>query len=275
MNIAVCIKQILDPELPPRDFQVDRQAKKAVAANAPLVISPFDENALEVALKLREKLGQGKVTVITAGPQSAQDALRKALAMKADEAVHVSDPVLEALDSDGIASVLAAAIRKLGGFDLVLFGRQAGDWDFGQVGSLVAEKLELPCVTFVSRVEPAGPAGANGTGPLLTLRREADSGFEILEAHVPLVVTVTNDETNAPRLPSVRDTMMAFRKPIQNLSFGDLGLDASALTAAAAYVEVRDLFIPVQEGHCEMIPGENGEEMAVNLARKLADLKIL
>ncbi len=266
MNIAVCIKQILDPELPPRDFQIDRRAKKAVAANAPLVISPFDENALEVALKLREKSGEGKVTAITAGPSTAQDALRKALAMKADEAVHVSDPAFEQLDSDGIASTLAAAITQLGGFDLVLFGRQAGDWDFGQVGSLVAEKLELPCVTFVSRVEPS-----DGN---LSLRREADNGFELIEATPPLVLTVTNDETNAPRLPSVRDTMMAFRKPIRTLSLADLGVDASALVAAA-YVEVRDVFIPVQEGHCEMVSGENGEELAANLVRRLVDLKVL
>ena len=128
MNILVCLKQILDPELPARDFQVDGARREAERGSANLVTNIFCENALETALQLREKTGAGKITVLSFGPPSAEDSLRKSLAMKADAAALVVNDGHPHPDPLMVARVLAAAIGKLGSFDLIMVGREAGDW---------------------------------------------------------------------------------------------------------------------------------------------------
>src|SRR5262249_22220733 len=143
-------------------------------------MSIFDGNALETALRRREaRGGDRKGTVLSLGEKSAEEVLRKALAVTADDAALVTDPAFASLDSAGKAKVLAAAIRKLGDVDVVLAGRQAADWEAGQVGSMVAEELGWPCVTFVSRITPDG----NGQ----RLRRELDDGYQVLRLSGPAV----------------------------------------------------------------------------------------
>src|SRR5258708_946372 len=153
MNILVCLKQILDPEIPARDFRIDPVNREAVRGAANLVTNIFCENALETALQFRERLGVATITVLSYGPTSAEDSLRKALAMKADAAALVVNDSNQNPDPLTVARVLAAAIRKLGTFDLIMVGREAGDWGAGQTGGLVAEELGLPCVSFVDRIE--------------------------------------------------------------------------------------------------------------------------
>src|SRR4029434_5572047 len=114
------------------------------------------------------------------------------------------------------ARVLAAAVRKLGTFDLIMVGREAGDWGAGQTGGLLAEELGLPCVSFVDRIEKIQDR--------LRVRRQTDSGWEILEAEPPVVVTITNDEHNVPRIPKVRDVMMSYRQPLVTWTLEDLGI---------------------------------------------------
>lgn len=266
MHIVVCIKQILDPEIPPRDFRIDPDAKQAARGKAGLVISPFDENALELGLQLKEKNG-AKLTVITLGEDEAVEALRKALALGADQVVLAKDEAFQGLDSYGTAHVLAKSIEKLGDVNLVLLGRQAGDWDIGLVGSLVAEELGMPCVTFVPEIEIAGETAK--------LKREVEGGFDVIEARLPVVATVTNAESNQIRLPKVKDVMMAHRKPVTTWGAADLGVDAARLSAGARAVEVEELFIPETDSSCEFIEGEDGAEKARNLVRKLQDLKVL
>lgn len=268
MRIVVCLKQILDYEIPPRLFRIDPAAKRPNVPDAALVMGPFDENALEAALQFREKLGAGKITAVSAGPASAVEVLRKALAVTADDAVHLNDPAFADLDAFGTARVLAAAIRRLGGADVVLLGRQSGDWDAGAVGGLLAEELGVPAVNFVFGAEP-GPDGR------VRFRREAEGGADVVEVRPPVVATVTNDESNQLRLAKVRDLMLANRKPIPAWGAADLGLDPAAVGPGASRLELRELFIPTYDSQCEIIAGESARDKAEALARRLVELKLV
>jgi electron transfer flavoprotein beta subunit len=264
VNILVCIKQILDPEAPSRDFRVDTERKEAVRGAANLVTNIFCENALETALQLRDKTG-GRITALSFGPESAEDSLRKALAMKVDAAALVVNEGNQNPDPLSVAQVLAAAIRKLGDFDLILVGREAGDWGSGQTGALLAETLGLPCLSFVDSVEQ-GTAG-------LRLKRQTDSGWETVEARPPLVITITNDEHNVPRVPKTRDVMMSYRQPITKWTLDDLGLNASEIKAGNSYYEVVELFIPVRDSNCEFVSGDTLDAKVEEFARRILEVK--
>ncbi len=173
MNILVCLKQILDPEIPARDFRVDPARREAERGAANLVTNIFCENALETALQFKENIGNGSISVLSFGAPTAEDCLRKALAMKADAAVLVVNDGNANPDPLTVARVLAAAIRKLGSFDLIMVGREAGDWGAGQTGGLLAEELRLACISFVDRIERADGK--------LQVRRQTDSGWEVIE----------------------------------------------------------------------------------------------
>ena len=243
MNLVVCLKQILDPEIPARDFRVDPVKREAERGAASLVTNIFCENALETALQFKE------------------DSLRKALAMKADAAALVLNDGHPHPDPLTVARVLAAAIRKLGGFDLVMVGREAGDWGAGQTGGLLAEELGLPCVSFVDQIENADSK--------LRLRRQTDTGWEILEAEPPVVVTVTNDEHNVPRIPKVRDVMMSYRQPLLQWTLDDLGIETDEARAGTTYYEVVDLSIPQKEMRCEFVTGDTLDERTQAFAQRI------
>ena len=262
MKIAVLLKRILDPEVSPYKFVLEPGAQKPAEAGIPKVISPFDENALELALQLREKSPGSTVTAISLGPADTVESIRKALAVTADAAVLVQqdDP---GPDAFGTAATLAAALQKTGPFDLILAGRQAGDWDQGQVGSLVAEILGYPCVTFVARAEPAG-AGVR-------VQRESEHGYDVIDADLPCVLTVTNHPDNVLRLPKVRDVMMANRKPITTFAAGDLQVAAAKIPA----LKVLALEKPPAVARAEIVTGQDGHEIAVNLVKKLQEIKVL
>lgn len=261
MRIVVCLNQVLDPEVPARSFKIDPQAKAPRLDGLSLVMGYFDENALEIALQLREKLGEGELTAVSFGSDQAREMLRKALALRCDRGVLVPSP-LRNPDSYQVAHVLGRAIEKLGGADLVLAGRQGSDWDAGQVGSLLAVELGMPCVTFVAAIDPEGEA--------LRLKRLLDGVQEIVEARTPLAVTATNDERNQLRMPNVRDIMQASRKPLEEWSLEDLGLSAEGLEEVRR-VEIADLFVPERESQAEMIEGESVDEKAEKLARRIRE----
>ncbi|MGA7578132.1 MAG: electron transfer flavoprotein subunit beta/FixA family protein [Desulfobaccales bacterium] len=267
MNILVCAKQIIDPEIPPGDFGIDTQNHRVVQGKASLVISPFDENAIEMAIQLKQELGEGKVTVLTYGTDTARDSLYKALAMGADDAVLVKDERSCGPESYPTARVLAATIKKSGDYDLIMCGRQAGDWDAGQVGPLLAEELNLPCITFVCKIK--------GDKHGLRLQRQVDGGMEILETPLPALITVTNDEANVPRIPKVRDVMKAQSKKIYVWTLDNLGLSETIFDSENAGIELKELYIPVQENRCEFIEGEDGEQKAASLVDKLLTRKII
>ncbi|HVS63103.1 MAG TPA: electron transfer flavoprotein subunit beta/FixA family protein [Thermoanaerobaculia bacterium] len=267
MKIVVCLKQVLDPDLPARDFKIDPAAKEAQRGNANLVTNIFCENALETALQLRDKIPGTTVTALCYGGSEAEDSLRKALAMTADGAIYVEREGSSNPDPETVARVLAAAIRKEGEVDLVMVGRESGDWGVGQTGGLLAEELGLPALGFVDTLDLA----ATGDGGL-RLRRQTDAGFEVAEAMTPVLVTITNNEANVPRIPKTRDVMMSYRKPLTKHSLAELELDSDETRGANGYYEVAELFVPEKQVRCEMVAGDSLEEQVDDLAQRIASV---
>ncbi|MBE9574419.1 MAG: electron transfer flavoprotein subunit beta/FixA family protein [Proteobacteria bacterium] len=183
IGIIVCAKQIPDPEAPLSDVSVNAETQEVVV-DAPPVISPFDENALEVAIRLKEELG-AKITVLSMGKKVSDTVLRKSLVAGADELILLQDDAFEKLDSHSIASALAGAIRKIGEFDLVLTGRQAGDWDSGQVGLILGEILGLPCINLAREIKVE-----DGN---VVVKKVIPEGYERVRAKMPALVTVSNE----------------------------------------------------------------------------------
>src|SRR5687767_10525076 len=216
MNIAVTVKQVPDPNIPPGDIQLDPGARRIVS---PFGVSPgingYDANALEEALRLREKHG-GRVTAIGLGDDSSRDSLRRAVAMGADSAVLLNDPQWLDADSAGIGRALAAGVRKIGNIDLVLCGRQASDTDAGQVLYWLAAGLELPSVSPVAKIEAVD-------GRTLTVHRLSEEGYHRLRVEMPAVIGISS-EINEPRLPPLRGIMAAGRVHIPGWKAADLGL---------------------------------------------------
>lgn len=258
MNIIVCIKQILDPEVPARDFRVDGAKCQAERGGANLFTNIFCENALETALQVREVHG-GKITVVTCGSAEAEEVLRKALALRADDAVLIESPV-ENPDPSFVARSLAAGIRKLAPFDVVLVGREAGDWGAGQTGGLLAEELGLPCIAFAESFATTG-AGQ------LQIKRQTDNGWEQFESSTPVVITITNHDKNVPRIPKTRDVMQSYRKTLTKWPLAELGIDPAT---SGSYSRVAELFVPSKETQCEFVSGDTLEAKVDAFAERVA-----
>ncbi len=269
MKILVCLKQILDPDLPARDFQIDSEKMEAKRGTANLVTNIFCENALETALQYRENHG-GEITALCYGGDQAEDTLRKALAMTVDHVILVAREGSDNPDPSAVARVLAAAVRKAqdvgetGDVDVILVGRESGDWGVGQTGGLLAEELGLPSLSLVDDIQPS----ADG----LRVRRQTDVGVEIAETRTPVVLTITNNEFNVPRIPKTRDVMMSYRKPLSQWSLADLGLDDDEIKAGTSFYEVRELYVPAKEVNCEFIEGDTIAEKIDALATKINDV---
>ena len=267
MHIVVCVKQVPDPEAAFSMLKVDEEAKKVVpVAGLKLVMSPFDEQALEAALRVREAVGEAKITAISVGPESARNVLKHALAMGADEALLVCDPALEDCASEAAAVALASAIRGVAPFDLVLAGRQSADSDAGVAGCAIAELMGLPLITFARHLAV--------TGDTLRIERVLADGFETLETTLPAVVTVSN-ELGVARAPSLRETMRAARKPLTMKSANDLGLSIGDIERVAARRVRMRLFVPAKTIRCELVSGVDEAAQAATLARRLREERLL
>jgi len=267
MHIVVCVKQVPDPEAAFSMLKVDEQAKKVVPPEGlRLVMSPFDEQALEAALRVRENLGEAKITAISVGAESARNVLKHALAMGADEAVLVCDAALDDCNSETAALALSHAIRASGSVDLILTGRQAADWDAGIAGCGIAELMGLPVITFARRIDVKG-----GT---LSVERVLSDGFETIETSLPAVVTVSN-ELGAARTPSLRETMRAARKPLSVRSAADLGLSTADIERMAARRTRTRLYVPAKTVQCELITGADESAQGAALARRLREERLV
>ncbi|MFC2033823.1 electron transfer flavoprotein subunit beta/FixA family protein [Chloroflexota bacterium] len=265
--MIVCCKQVLDPEAPPASFKVDSSANKVIPPQgvAP-VISPFDENAIEAALRLKTALGEGKITALTLGVNLLRDVVKKPLSMGADDLVLLEDEAYDNGDSWSIAYALAMAIKKIGEYDVIFCGRQAADWDSGQVGSALAEILGLPCITLAKEIEPVDGK--------LKVKRVTPDGYDVLEVSLPAVITVSN-ELGEARYPTIKGIMVAKKKEPIVWKPADIGVDPAQIGDAGRRTKLLKLFQPVIEGECEVIEGESLEEAAENLAVKLREAKIL
>lgn len=266
MKIVVCIKEILDPDMAASVFTVDEIAKKAVPLAARWVISPFDAQALEVALRIRDAFPDVSITLLSLGGESARSIVKYGLSLGADQGILLIDAAFEDGDSYTTAHALAAAIRKIGGVDLVLTGRQAADDDAGVVGLGIAEMLGIPAVTFASEVSVLDAT--------LSVERALSDSSETVEVALPALVTVSH-EVGAVRHANLRETMKAARKPVSVWCAADLGLDATRVGALGARRAVERLYVPVSDVACEFIGGASPEEIAAALVERLSDAKLI
>ncbi len=267
MKVFVCVKHILDPELPPSLFEIDPKAKQAVMGKHPQVLDPYSANALEVALQLKDGNDQVHITAVSFGTEEAEDSLRKCLGLRADACLHVIKEGKREVDSVATAKVLAAAIGKSSPFDLVLCGRQAGDSDAGLVPFLLAEELGIEALGFVSHVE--------GLGEHLKLRRVLEGGVQYLETAMPVLVSVTNDESNLIRIAKIRDVMKAHKKSMGKVTLEELAISNQEVYTHHAFLSMEDLYIPVYDNVCQFIPGEEPEEKVDVLLERLREKKVL
>ncbi len=217
MKIIVCIKQVLDT-----GAKIEMQGEKVVAPGSPYIINPYDEFALEEAIRIKSALPDSEVTVFSLGPESVQETLKRALAMGADHAIHILDPLFGGLDNSFTAKILAKAIQK-NSFDLVLCGRQAVDDDMAQVGPALAVLLEIPFITIVTKIQ------FSENFQTADITRQIEGGSEIQKNRsLPFLVTCQKG-LNEPRLPSLKGIMAAKKKEVQKISASDLQLDAKFL----------------------------------------------
>src|SRR5262245_32844667 len=247
MKIVVCVKQIPEGNnrLDPATKRLDRGGEGA--------LNPFDANAVEEALRLRDGADAGEVAVVSMGPAKAQDALRKALAMGADRAVLVSDEAAEGSDLVATSYALAKALERESA-DLVLFGQQAGDSDGAVLWAAVADRLRVPVVSQAAEI-------TQGDGKL-TVKRQTEFGYDVIETPLPAVVAVS-DAINEPRYPSLKGIMGAKSKPQDTLSLADLGVEPDRSGEQGSRTEVYALNEPPARGDSRKIEGDGSAPQAV------------
>ncbi|KUO71622.1 MAG: hypothetical protein APF81_01255 [Desulfosporosinus sp. BRH_c37] len=265
LNILVCIKQVLDPDAPVSSFKINNLGKNIIAPPGTMpVLNPFDENALEAALKIKD-VQDVKITVLSMGHNLAKPVFLKAVASGADEVIIIDDPSFEStenssfqnLDSFTTASVLAEAIKKHNKYDIILCGRQAADTDAGLVGPGVAEILGIPLITMAKKIEVARDK--------LRIEQITSDGYNVLEAALPVLITVGN-EMGDLRYPSTKNLMAAKKKKPVVWQAADFNINVLSLTK----IEVVDMHIPVKKVDCKMIEAPSPEEKATKLAMQLS-----
>jgi electron transfer flavoprotein beta subunit len=260
MNIVVLVKQVPDTyserKLNPSDGVLDRDATDAV-------LDEINERAVEAALVLKEANDGSEVTVLTMGPDRATDAIRKALSMGADKAVHLSDSALAGSDAVSTAKALAKAIGTVEGVDLVIAGNEASDGRGGAIPAMVADVLGFPALTHAREITVDGSS--------VTVKRETDEGITMLSAELPAVVSV-GEKINEPRYPSFKGIMAAKKKPVSTITLADAGIDASEVGLANALTTVTSAAPKPPKSAGEKIEdeGDGGSKIAAFLvAQKL------
>lgn len=254
-RIIVCVKQALDVT----ELKVDPATRRIITVDAPRKISDFDKNALEEAVRLKEKLG-GEVIVVTVSPEDSTMTLREALAMGADKAYMISDPSFEKSDTLVTSHILFKAIKKLGEFDLIVCGEASVDSYSAQVGPRLAEKLGIPQITYVRKLSL--------DGDMVTAERSLEDCYETVRTKTPALVTVTG-EINEPRIPSLMAIMKASKKEIIAWKAGDLSISQEKVGEKGSAIQITEVLAPKVERRKIVIKGETVEEIAEELARAL------
>ena len=253
--IIVCLKQALDVA----ELKVDSTTQHVLTANAPRKISDFDKNALEEAVKLKEKLG-GEVITVTVGSDKAKMVLREALAMGADRAYLLSDPSFEHSDTRAISYILAEGIKKLGIFDLVLCGEASIDSYSGQVGPRLAERLQLPQITYVRSLSL--------NEDTVVAERTLEDCYETVKTKTPVLVTVTK-EINEPRIPSLMAIMKASKKEIITWNAENLKVAKTRVGTVGSAIQILNVLAPKMERKRIVLEADTTKGVAERLARAL------
>jgi electron transfer flavoprotein beta subunit len=261
MNIVVCLKQVPGTT----EVKIDPKTNTLIRQGIRNIINPLDTYALEEGVRLKEKHG-GRVTVITMGPPQAEEALREAISLGADEAIMLSDGAFAGADTWATAYTLSRAITKLGQYDIIICGRQTLDGDTGQVGPEMAELLDIPFVAYVSQIEEI-------KDNCLRVRRMVEEGHEIVEATLPAVITVVK-EINVPRLPSLRGIARAKSAAVIIWDAQELGTDKDMVGLSGSCTRVIKVFFPRRISQSEILAGDLKSQVE-SLIGKLKDNKLI
>jgi electron transfer flavoprotein beta subunit len=250
MKMIVCVKQVPDTT----EVKIDPRTHTLIRDGVPSILNPYDHFAVEECVRIKEKIGEGSVTVITMGPPQARSALMRCLAIGADDAVLISDKTFAGSDTFATAYTLSQAIRKLGPFDMVFCGQQAIDGDTAQVGPELAQQLSIPQITYVEKVEIDDKHK-------LTIHKQTEDGYHILEAKVPILLALLPPSSFQPEHP-----------PMSSILYNvwdakTLGCDESKFGLEGSFTQVIKTYSPPPRGKCVIIEGEDTEA-----AKKLGEI---
>ncbi len=257
MNIVVCVKQVPDTETKIRvkDGRVDHSETK-------YVVNPYDEYAIEEGLRIKERTGEGTITLVSMGPERAKDALKSGLAVGAEEAIHLVDEAFEGSDPYATALVLSKALQKLD-YDIIFCGKQGVDEDHAQVGIILAELLDIPHVSVVTKLE------ISDDGKSILAHREVEGGHEVVEAPLPAVITAQKG-LNEPRYASIKGIMAVKKKVIPEWNAQEIGVEATSVGLDAAKVSFVEVSLP-PERESGQVFAEDPVQDAIKVAHLLRD----
>src|SRR6266480_2793294 len=248
MKIAVCVKQVPESQVK----RIDR-ATKRLDRSGEGALNPFDANAVEEALRLKEAGGEGEVVLVSLGPEKALDSLRKGLAMGADRAVLISDAAAEGSDLVATSLALAKALEREQP-DLIIFGQQSSDSDGAVLWAAVADRLQRPLVSQAAELDAAGGR--------VRAKRQTEFGYDVIEAPLPAVVAVS-DAINEPRYPSLKGIMGAKSKPQETVSLADLGVEGERAGEQGSRTEVYALSDPPARADSKKIEDDGSAAQAI------------
>lgn len=248
MKIIVCAKQVPDA----KDVRLDPVTNTLAREGVQSIMNPYDQHALEEAVRLKEAHG-GEVTVITMGPPQAEEMLREAISCGADKAVLISDRAFAGADTWATAYTLERAVKTLGEFDLILCGKQAIDGDTAQVGPGLATRLDIPFMTCIQKIREAA-------SEQLVVERMMDDGYDVLSVKLPALLTVVKD-INEPRVPSLKGKMKAKKAEIFHLTADSIGADASCIGLPGSPTKVVKVFPPEGRGATTVLSGTIDEQI--------------
>ena len=257
MNIIVCLKQVPDTE---SQIKVASDGKSIVTDDIKWVMNPYDEFGVEEALRIKEKHG-GEVTVVGLGPKRVTESIRTALAMGADKGILVSDEALEGSDSLATAKALAAAVKDLE-YDLIFTGQRGVDDDLGVVGAALGQLLGIPHVALVVKADISEDAKS------IKVQRPVEGQTLVIESNLPALLTAQKG-LNEPRYASLPGIMKAKKKPLDEKTLADLGLDAAEFGAGGRKLKIIEMTPPPQREAGKIVEGETPQEKAAELARLL------
>ncbi|UCF93453.1 MAG: electron transfer flavoprotein subunit beta/FixA family protein [Desulfobacterales bacterium] len=255
MEVVVLVKQVPDTEAL---VQIAGDGQSIKTEDIKWIMNPYDELAVEEALRIREAQG-GTVTILSMGPPKAQETIRTALAMGADKGIHINDPLAEGSDALATAKVLSAALKQIP-YDLIIAGQRAVDEDNYQIGAAVAEFLDIPQISLVIEQKIADGK--------IRCRRVIDGGTVVVEASLPALFT-TQRGLNEPRYASLPGIMKAKKKPLEVKTLADLGIDPAGVGKEKRKVKIKALSYPPQRQAVKMITGETASAIAASVVKVL------
>ncbi len=261
MKVLVFIKQVPDAA----EVRINPETNTLIRDGVPSIINPYDLHAIEAGLQIKEQIPDTTVTVVTMGPPQAEDALREAISMGADEAVLLTDRAFAGADTLATSYTLSRAAQKLG-FDIIFCGKQAIDGDTAQVGPEMAEFLSIPHIAYVKKIEEIGDGK-------IRVHRLMEEGYDVVESSLPVLLTVVR-ELNEPRLPSLKGKMKAKKAEIKKLSHEDIGAEEEMVGLKGSPTAVKNIFAPEVKKDRKILEG-SAQEQVEALIEELKCLKCL